>query len=74
MMWARSTARRHNDVNVLALAGRTLDAEQATKIVRAFFGTSFEGGRHSRRVQQISEIEAGELIVEMLAPVTEPAP
>ena len=54
-------ARRHNDVNVLTLAGRKLSAEQATSIVRAFFGTSFEGGRHSRRVDQISEIEAGEL-------------
>jgi ribose 5-phosphate isomerase B len=66
-------ARRHNDVNVLTLAGRGLDTEQATQIVRAFFGTSFEGGRHARRVQQIAEIEAGELIVETPPPITEPA-
>jgi ribose 5-phosphate isomerase B len=66
-------ARRHNDVNVLTLAGRTLSAEEATAIVRAFFGTSFEGGRHTRRVEQISAIEKGELSDDAPAPVAEPA-
>lgn len=64
-------ARRHNDANVLTLAGRKLDKEQATKIVRAFFGTSFEGGRHSRRVEQISAIERGELSIEVPVRVPE---
>jgi ribose 5-phosphate isomerase B len=54
-------ARRHNDANVLALAGRRLGEQQARDIVHAFFGAQFEGGRHQRRVEQISSIEAGDV-------------
>ena len=50
-------SRRHNDANVLALAGRRLSAEQAQPIVERFLATDFEGGRHQRRVDQIAEIE-----------------
>jgi ribose 5-phosphate isomerase B len=53
-------SRRHNDANVLALAGRRIPEEDATRIVEAFLGTEFEGGRHQRRVDQISVIERGE--------------
>jgi ribose 5-phosphate isomerase B len=53
--------RRHNDVNVLALAGRRLEGDQARDIVVAFLGTEFEGGRHGRRVDQITGIEVGEI-------------
>ena len=52
-------ARRHNDANVLALAGRTLSADQARAIIEAFLAAEFEGGRHQRRVDQISESRAG---------------
>jgi ribose 5-phosphate isomerase B len=50
-------ARRHNDANVLALAGRTLGGEQARAIIRSFLAAQFEGGRHRRRVDQIARIE-----------------
>jgi ribose 5-phosphate isomerase B len=53
-------ARRHNDANVLALAGRRLDEHQAREIVDAFLDTGFEGGRHQRRLDQISRIEKRE--------------
>jgi ribose 5-phosphate isomerase B len=53
-------SRRHNDANVLALAGRRIPEEDAKRIVEAFLGTEFEGGRHQRRVDQISVIERGE--------------
>jgi ribose 5-phosphate isomerase B len=53
-------SRRHNDANVLALAGRRIQEEDAKRIVEAFLGTEFEGGRHQRRVDQISVIERGE--------------
>ena len=53
-------ARRHNDANVLALAGRTLDDGQAREIIRSFLAAEFEGGRHKRRVDQIARIENGE--------------
>ncbi len=53
-------ARRHNDVNVLALAGRRLSADQARAIIQAFLAAEFEGGRHQRRVDQIGASESGE--------------
>jgi ribose 5-phosphate isomerase B len=53
-------ARRHNDANVLALAGRSLSGDQARAIIESFLATEFEGGRHQRRVDQISRIENGE--------------
>jgi ribose 5-phosphate isomerase B len=53
-------SRRHNDANVLALAGRRIPEEEAARIVETFLETDFEGGRHSRRVGQIAEVERGE--------------
>jgi RpiB/LacA/LacB family sugar-phosphate isomerase len=44
--------RRHNDVNVLCLAGNTAP-ELAKKIFDAFFNAKFEGGRHERRVNKL---------------------
>jgi ribose 5-phosphate isomerase B len=52
-------ARRHNDANVLALAGRKLASGEAEAIIAAFLAAEFEGGRHQRRVDQIAEIENG---------------
>jgi ribose 5-phosphate isomerase B len=50
-------SRRHNDANVLTLAGRRLSGDEATPIVEAFLATEFEGGRHQRRVDQIAAVE-----------------
>ena len=52
-----SMARKHNDVNVLTLSGRRLDAEVADAIVETFLETEFEGGRHEQRVALIGEVE-----------------
>lgn len=52
-------SRRHNDTNVLTLAGRRLDPERAGAIVGEFLDTGFEGGRHARRVAKITALEAG---------------
>ena len=46
-------AREHNDANILALPARFTSADEAEKIVQAWFGANFEGGRHSRRVEKI---------------------
>jgi ribose 5-phosphate isomerase B len=51
-------ARRHNDANVVTLSGSRLGPQQADIIVAAFLRTEFEGGRHARRVGQISALEA----------------
>jgi len=52
-------SRRHNDANVLTLAGNRLSADEATPIVERFLTTDFEGGRHARRVGKIAAIERG---------------
>ena len=45
--------RQHHDANVLVLPGRFVDNKTAAKIMDNFFTTSFEGGRHERRVKKI---------------------
>jgi ribose 5-phosphate isomerase B len=52
-------AREHNDANVLSLPARFISAEESDKIVRAWFGARFDGGRHERRVEKIKEMESG---------------
>jgi ribose 5-phosphate isomerase B len=52
-------ARLHNNANVITLAGRYTDEATAFDIVDTFLTTPFEGGRHERRVEGISEIEDG---------------
>ncbi|MBA2770962.1 MAG: ribose 5-phosphate isomerase B [Sphingomonas sp.] len=47
-------AREHNDANVLALGARLVGVDQAKACVAAFLGTPFGGGRHQRRVDQLS--------------------
>ena len=46
-------ARQHNDANVLSLPARFISVELAKKIVEKFLESSFEGGRHLRRVNKI---------------------
>ena len=48
-------AREHNDANVLALGGRLIGADMAKACVLAFLDTTFAGGRHQRRVDQLSQ-------------------
>ena len=50
--------RRHNDANMLAMGGGMIGPNMAARIVDAFLDTDFEGGRHQRRVDKISAIEA----------------
>lgn len=49
-------ARKHNDANVLALPGRFIHPDAAWEVVSVFLSTSFEGGRHERRVKKIPPI------------------
>ena len=46
-------ARQHNDANVLSLPARFISVELAKRIVEKFLESSFEGGRHLRRVNKI---------------------
>ena len=47
-------ARQHNDANVLCLGARVIGSGTAKDIDDAFFGMSFEGGRHAARVAKIN--------------------
>ncbi len=54
--WSEETARlarQHNDANVLAIGARTTPTDQIPRIVRAWFASDFEGGRHAERVNKI---------------------
>ena len=49
-------AREHNDANVLAFGGRLIGPDMAKACILAFLDTGFTGGRHQRRVDQLSHI------------------
>lgn len=50
-------SRKHNNANVLALGGRILEPELAKRIADIWLKTPFEGGRHQKRVDMISNVE-----------------
>src|SRR4030095_4699505 len=50
-------AREHNDANVLSLPARFMSDADAASVVKAWFDADFEGGRHEKRVEKITEIE-----------------
>ena len=49
-------SRLHNDANILVLAGRRTDEEAAKSITRLWLNTEFEGGRHQRRLEKITDL------------------
>ena len=49
-------AREHNDANVLAIGARLIGSDMAKACVQAFLDTEFAGGRHQRRVDQLSQL------------------
>jgi len=58
-LYTARMSRAHNDANVLTIGGRIVAFALAEEIVALWLATAFEGGRHQRRVEQISEIERG---------------
>ena len=51
--------RRHNNANILCMGGRVIDDKTAVKLADIFLNTPFEGGRHEKRVNMITDIENG---------------
>ncbi len=49
--------REHNDANILTLGAHFIAEERALELVDLFLNTEFQGGRHSRRVGKISQLE-----------------
>lgn len=50
-------SRRHNDLNVLCLSADMLGEKVIDRMVEIWLNTEFEGGRHARRVEKISQLE-----------------
>ncbi len=56
LCWSKeitALARRHNDANILSIPARFTSEAQAVDMVKTFLNTSFEGGRHQKRVEKI---------------------
>lgn len=51
------SCREHNDANILALGSRVVGAGLAFDIVDSFLGAEFQGSRHQKRIDKISQIE-----------------
>lgn len=56
-LYTARLSRQHNDANVLALGGRVVGFGLADEILALWLSTPFEGGRHQRRIDRISQIE-----------------
>jgi ribose 5-phosphate isomerase B len=60
-LYTARLSRQHNDANVLGMGARIVAPALAEEIVRLWLATSFDGGRHEWRVEQIAMIEQGDL-------------
>jgi len=49
-------ARQHNDANVLSIGERLVAESDLEPILRVWFETAFEGGRHQRRIDEIDAV------------------
>ncbi|MEN8262412.1 MAG: ribose 5-phosphate isomerase B [Nitrospirota bacterium] len=55
--YSAKMSRLHNNSNLLVLPGRMIDADTAKIVVKMWFQTDFEGGRHQKRLDKIKAIE-----------------
>jgi len=56
-LFTAKMSRLHNDANILVIGGRIVGKDLAKEIVRVWFSTTFEAGRHTRRLDKIVQIE-----------------
>lgn len=49
--------KNHNNANIISLGGRVITPEEAKDIVKAWYTAEYEGGRHQRRLDMITDIE-----------------
>ena len=57
-LYTARLSREHNDANVLSMGGRIVAFGLADEILELWLRTPFAGGRHQRRIEQITEAEA----------------
>jgi ribose 5-phosphate isomerase B len=58
-LYTARLSRQHNDANVLSMGGRIVAFGLADEILELWLSTTFEAGRHQRRVEQILDLERG---------------
>lgn len=58
-VYSAKVTRQHNDSNVLAMGERVIGPGLAREIAEVWLTTEFEGGRHARRVEKITQYETG---------------
>lgn len=56
-LYSARLCRAHNDANVIGLGARIVGPGLAEEIVRTFLATSWDGGRHERRITKIHQLE-----------------
>ena len=59
MVWPEDVsalARQHNNANVICIPARFISLEEAIQFISVFLTTEFEGGRHQKRVDKISDL------------------
>lgn len=54
---AAEEIRSHNDANMIAFGGRTMEVNDVLRRLDVFLSTGFLGGRHERRVEEIKALE-----------------
>ena len=60
LAWNQETARlarQHNNANVLSVPARMISPDEVKNVVKSFLDAEFEGGRHERRVEAITNLE-----------------
>lgn len=50
-------SRKHNDANVFCAGARVIATDKMKQLLEKFLSTSFEGGRHERRVQKMNDLD-----------------
>jgi ribose 5-phosphate isomerase B len=61
-LFTAEIARAHNDTNVLVIGAKVVAPALAELIAKTWLATPFKGGRHQRRLDQVSALERGELL------------
>lgn len=56
-VYSAEMTKRHNNANVICMGGRVIGRELAFKIIDAWLGAEFEGGRHQTRIDKIHDLE-----------------
>lgn len=58
-LYTARLSREHNDANILSMGGRIVAFGLADEILTLWLSTAFAGGRHQKRIDQISAAESG---------------